>query len=189
MCQDCQEVIEKLQIDIEHLFETLNIQDNVDRRLICLSLLGYTPSEIAEITFSTSDAIRSRLAKRISPRLENLMKVDSLRGNWTRILNFLLDRENGYRLDLPPLPETTFFSSMSMGGKFLLNRNEIDSLTRIGATESYSLGLHYQASELLYDIWQQEKQQFNSGDPEVLIYLQNCLIERNKKQLEQDEVE
>ncbi|OKH26722.1 hypothetical protein NIES593_01340 [Hydrococcus rivularis NIES-593] len=127
MCQDCQEVIEKLQID----------QDNIDRRLICLSLLGYTPSEIAEITFSTSDAIRSRLAKKISPRLENLMEVDSLRGNWTRILNFLLARRNRYRLDLPPLPKTTFFLFMSMGGKFLLNRNEIDSLTRIGATESY----------------------------------------------------
>lgn len=57
------------------------------------------------------------------------------------------------------------------------------------ATESYSLGLYYQASELLYDIWQQEKQQYNSGDPEVPIYLQNCLIERNKRQLKQDEVE
>jgi ABC-type branched-subunit amino acid transport system substrate-binding protein len=189
MCQDRQEVIEKLQIDIDLLFETLNIQDNVEQRLICLSLLGYTPSEIAEITFSTSDAIRSRLSKNIYPELENLVQVDSLKGKWAKILNFLLDRRNGYRLDLPPLPETTFPSSMSMGGKFLLNRNEIDSLTRIRATESYSLGLYYQASELLYDIWQPEKQQLNSGDPEVLIYLQNCLIEKNKRQLEQDGVE
>jgi hypothetical protein len=82
MCQDCQQVIEDLGINIELFFYNLDALPNrrqlseLDKRIICQSLLGYSRQHMANIANLSDQQIRDRLANNIYPRIAELMQVE-----------------------------------------------------------------------------------------------------------------
>ncbi|MCY7337126.1 MAG: hypothetical protein LH613_13090 [Chamaesiphon sp.] len=96
------------------MFEELKLEiEAIDKTVICLALLGYTREEIANLIFHNekgkSQKIGDRLSKNIYPRFTSLIikqtkeveKQEEIAGNWARILNFLLDPAQGFRLNPP----------------------------------------------------------------------------------------
>ncbi|MDF5718061.1 MAG: hypothetical protein PUP93_30390, partial [Rhizonema sp. NSF051] len=99
MCQICRQVIETLAINIELLLQNLDTLANkkklseLDRLIICYSLLGFSRLKIANVVKLRDQQIRDRLTNNIYPRIAELMCVDQeeIAGNWVKIINFLLN--------------------------------------------------------------------------------------------------
>lgn len=120
-------ILKILKIDIEQFIDDVRqqpgngtIQEH-DENIIALFLLGSINNEIAAQQNIKRGAIRDRLNKYIYPRIAQLMKVEqkNIAGNWTRILNFLLDPNNHYRLNPPPQLNDDNFQS-SFGNQFFM---------------------------------------------------------------------
>lgn len=195
----CQQIIEQLRIDIDLFFKDLEKTttqgtfEELDKIIICHSLLGNTPDKIAKIRSQNSQNIRDRLSKNIYPRINELIitkyqefDLTQKEGKWLKILNFLLSK-NGYRLN-PPLQLNDDNFQASFGRQmFIYPPNQKIVESQIEGTKFYQSGLYYQAIQCFLHAWQLEQKIYQTGNPEVLIYLINCLIEYQKSLLEQQE--
>ncbi|MBW4618681.1 MAG: ABC transporter substrate-binding protein [Cyanosarcina radialis HA8281-LM2] len=221
MCKVCQTVIARLNIDLDRFFADLQIQNDSDKQqLICESLLGYKPQEIAKkrclnevrqqlshgqhkfseqqvdrevdriansaefiekINRKATNEIRPKLSKDIYPLIANLMNVeiDRISGNWAKIIIFLLDR---YRLDSRPINRNNFALGISHGEKTLLN-NSSNSLTIRTATKLFELGNYHLAFENFILAWEEEREKTKLENPELLIGLLNCWLDRDRDEL------
>jgi branched-chain amino acid transport system substrate-binding protein len=227
MCQVCQTVIDRLQIDLDRLFMDLQIQNDADKQqLICESLLGYKPQEIArnrylseirqqillgkpqlseqqvqqevdkitksaefteKINRKATNEIRPKLSKDIYPGLANLLNVeiDDLSGNWTKIINLLLER---YKLGLPGFDRNNFNLGISSGEKILFN-SSFNSLTIRTATKLFELRNYHLAVENFLIAWKEKKEKSKLESPELLIGLLNCWLDRERDELSKKGVE
>lgn len=123
--------------------------------------------------------IGDRLNGKIYPALAQLMAVPqkAIAGNWTKILNFLYNPQNGYRLN-PPLQLNSDNFQGSLGRQiFLPPPNQAVAQSQREGTRFYQRGLYYQAFNAFASAWRQEQATCGQGNPEVLIYLSNCLVE------------
>ncbi|NMG21645.1 hypothetical protein DP116_20225 [Brasilonema bromeliae SPC951] len=192
MCQNCQQVIEKLAINIELFFNDLNTLANkkklsdLDRVIICHSLLGFSRQEIANIVKLFDQKIRDRLTNNIYPRIAELMCVDQeeIAGNWVKIINFLLNPQKGYKLNPAPQLNSDNFQGSFGRQIFLYPPNQEIVKYQIEGTHFYQQGLYYQAFQCFVMAWNKERKIYGIGNPEVLIYINNCLIEYKKSLLQ-----
>ncbi len=204
-----QKLIEKL-IHIDKLLDNVKQQQGNgtigkrDEKIIGLCLLGTTREKIVENVFNYTrqktnkkdkiydnfaQAIADHLSKNIYPRIAELMGVnqEEIAANWTKILNFLLDPKNKYKLNPPPQLNADNFQS-SFGNQFFILSGSKDIVDdQIDATNFYQRGLFYQAFFCFLSAWNREKESSGSGNPETLIYLNNCLIDRYQNTLEERE--
>ena len=134
LCSDCVDAQNILDIDIERLIQELSQEKNYDnlsdqeQRYLCLSLLGKTPKDIAELDYSdrcryelqqdnpdltaeeleaavkkqlqtkASQNIRHYLSNTINSYVKNLMGVENM-PSWSGVMYYL--KKNGYtRVDL-----------------------------------------------------------------------------------------
>lgn len=184
-----QEVVDRLRININLLFQRLNELPSLGtepggplsefhQRIICRSLLGYTRAEIVTIEGEHNyHAIVDALTSRIYPKLSRLLNVNDIAGKWAKIIYHLLDPQNGFRLE--PLPMPIVNTLMSFGNHILFRRNnpDVSKFQQKGA-QSYSIGAYFSAFESFIEAWNRDR-----GNPELLIYINNCLIEEHKKTL------
>ncbi|MBR8838753.1 MAG: amino acid ABC transporter substrate-binding protein [Stigonema ocellatum SAG 48.90 = DSM 106950] len=191
MCQSCQQVIEKLAINIELFLQNLETLANkrklseLERLIICHSLLGFSRQEIAHIVKLPPQQIRDQLTKNIYPRIAELMGVDQedIAGNWVKILNFLLNPQKGYKLNPAPQLNSDNFQGSFGRQIFIYPPNQEIVKSQIEGTHFYQQGLYYQAFHCFLMAWNQELKIYGIGNPEVLIYINNCLIEYKKSLL------
>lgn len=195
MCQACWEVIEKLAINIELFLHNLNTLANkkailteLDKLIICQCLLGFSRQRIAEMSKLRHQNIGDRLTNNIYPKIAELMNVDQeeIAGNWVKIMNFLLDLRNGYKLNPAPQLNSDNFQGSFGRQFFLYPPNQEIVQFQIEATKFYQLGLYYQALQYFLMAWNQEIKLYGSGNPEVMIYINNCLIEYKKLHLQKN---
>ena len=188
MCQSCRQVIEKLALNIELLFQNLDTLANkknlseLDRLIICYSLLGFSRQKIANIVKLRDQQIRDRLTNNIYPRIAELMRVDQeeIAGNWVKIINFLLNPYEGYKLNpAPQLNSDSFLGSFGRQTCLSPPNKEIFKY-QLEGTHFYQQGLYYQAVQCFLMAWNLERKIYGIGNPEVLIYINNCLIEYRK---------
>ncbi|AFZ26870.1 ABC-type branched-chain amino acid transport system, periplasmic component [Cylindrospermum stagnale PCC 7417] len=195
MCQHCRQVIEKLAINIELLLHDLDSiaaianrkkLSELDRLIICHSLLGLSRQQIANIFKLPDQKVRDRLTNNIYPRLSDLMRVEQeeIAGNWVKIINFLLDPEKGYKLNPAPQLNSDNFQGSFGRQIFLYPPNQEIVKYQIEGTNFYQQGLYYQAFQCFLIAWNQELKIYGIGNPEVLIYINNCLIEYKKSFLQ-----
>ena len=122
--------------------------------------------------------IRDRLSARIYPALAKLMGLpqQAVAGKWVRILNYLYHPSNGYRLSPPPQLNQDSFQG-SFGRQMLLPPpSQTVAQLQMAATRFYQRGLYYQALHAFTAAWNQEQADYGRGNPEVLIYINNCLV-------------
>jgi branched-chain amino acid transport system substrate-binding protein len=185
MCQNCHQVIEQLNINIELFFEKLETGSNkkqlseLDKIIICQSLLGHSRQHIAYTVNLSEQNIRDRLSKYIYPRIAEALEVDQeeIAGNWVIILNFLLNPKTGYKLNPAPQLNNDNFQGSFGRQLFLYPPNQEIVKLQIEGTQFYQQGLYYQAFKCFLWAWQKEQDIYQTGNPEVLIYLNNSLIE------------
>jgi ABC-type branched-subunit amino acid transport system substrate-binding protein len=197
MCQDCQQVIEDLGINIELFFYNLDALPNrrqlseLDQGIICQSLLGYSRQHMANIANLSDQQIRDRLANNIYPRIAELMQVDQeeIAGKWVVILNFLLAPKTGYKLNPDPQLNSDNFQGSFGRQIFLYPPNQEIVQLQIEGTQFYQQGLYYQALMCFLWAWRQERRIYGRGNPEVLIYINNCLINYKKSLLKESKIE
>lgn len=196
MCQHCQQVITELDINIELFFQKLDILPNkkqlteFDQTIICQSLLGYSRQQIASIVNLSEQNIRDRLSKYIYPKIAELMQVDQeqIAGNWVIILNFLLNTNNGYKLNPAPQLNNDNFQGSFGRQIFLYPPNPEIVKLQIEGTQFYQQGLYYQALKCFLQAWKKELEIYGIGNPEILIYINNCLIEYKQSLLQTREI-
>ena len=191
MCQICQQVVEQLSINIDLFFEKLESTANnrqlieLEKTIICQSLLGLSRQQIANQVNLSEQNIRDRLSRYIYPRIAELLETEQreIAGNWVMILNLLLNPNSGYKLNPPQLNSDNFQGSF--GRQFFLYppNPEIIQL-QIEGNQFYQRGLFYQALRCFLWAWEQEINIYGKGNPEVLIYINNCLIEYKKNILQ-----
>ena len=190
MCAECDRVNEKLGIDIDLFFRNLekaspraNTLDPLDRQIICASLLGKERNEIAQLMSRNPLYIRDRLSEHLYPKIAKLMSIDGGEGskNWIVILNWLLDPCGKYRLHPPAQLNADNFQSSFGGQVFLYPHARQIGNAQISAAKNYQSGLFYQAQRCFLEAWK-------SGSPEILIYINNCAIERNRNRLIQGKI-
>ncbi|NEQ71339.1 MAG: ABC transporter substrate-binding protein [Symploca sp. SIO2D2] len=200
MYSDCQKKIQvQLEIDIELFFKKLDdlpqqkpLNEN-DKIIICGSLLGKSKREIADMIKNSSvqnlseQNIRSRLAKSIYAKIAELMKVEQeeIAGNWVKILNCLVNPKNGYKLNLPPQLNNDNFQGSFGGQVFHSPPNQEIVELQIEAARFYQQGLYYQAVKCFLDAWEKGLAIYGVGNPEILIYINNCLLEYKKSLLQE----
>ena len=192
MCQHCQQVITELDINIELFFQKLDILPNkkqlseFDQTIICQSLLGYSRQQIANIVNLSEQNIRDRLSKSIYPKISELMQVyqEQIAGNWVIILNFLLNTNNGYKLNPAPQLNNDNFQGSFGRQIFLYPPNPEIVKFQIEGTQFYQQGLYYQALKCFLCAWKKELEVYGIGNPEILIYINNCLIEYKQSLLQ-----
>ena len=192
MCQHCQQVITELDINIELFFQKLDILPNkkqlseFDQTIICQSLLGYSRQQIANIVNLSEQNIRDRLSKSIYPKISELMQVyqEQIAGNWVIILNFLLNTNNGYKLNPAPQLNNDNFQGSFGRQIFLYPPNPEIVKFQIEGTQFYQQGLYYQALKCFLWAWKKELEVYGIGNPEILIYINNCLIEYKQSLLQ-----
>lgn len=197
MRQDCQQVIEQLGINIDLFFKNLDALPNhsqlseFDNKIICLSLLGHSRKHIANLVNLSAQNIRDRLTNYIYPRIAELMQVDQkeIAGNWVKIINFLINPNNGYKLNPAPQLYNDNFQGSFGRQIFLYPPNQEIVQLQIEGTQFYQQGLYYQALKCFLSAWKQELENYGMGNPEVLIYINNCLIEYKKSLLQQRGIE
>lgn len=191
-----QEIIETLKINIDLFIDKLKeLKDSgkfkeIDENIIGLFLLGHTREYIAERENKSYQTIGDRLSKTIYLKIAQLMEVkkEEIAGNWVKILHFLLDPHNTYGLN-PPLKINYDNFQSSFGNQFFIFSGNQKIITdKISATEAYQEGNFYQAYQCFLSAWQTEKEVNNIGNPETLIYLNNCLIEEYKNELKERNV-
>ena len=183
MYQSRQQVVEQLGIDVDRLFETLSAGTGglgeLDQAIVCQALQGLSPQAIARSLNLPRQKIRDRLSTQIYPGFAALMQVEQseVAGNWVMILNFLLSPTQGYRLTPAPQLNQDNFQA-SFGRQVFLSPpdQQVVELQTNGA-QFYQQGRYYQAAKCFLWAWQQEKAADGQGNPEVLIYLNNALLE------------
>ena len=188
-----QQVIEQLGIDIELLLQNLTVGlfrqplPQCDREIICRFLLGDRRKQIAETVHLSDAEVGNRLSSNIYPRIAELMQVDQAKiaNNWVLILNFLLNPVNGYKLNPAPQLNSDNFQGSFGRQVFLYPANPELVQLQIKATQRYQQGLYYQALLLFIEAWSKEQTLYGSGNPEICIYINNCLIEYQRRFLEQ----
>ncbi|GAB1539742.1 hypothetical protein NUACC21_24090 [Scytonema sp. NUACC21] len=196
MCQSCQQVIEKLAINIELFLQNLNNSVNkkklseLDRLIICHSLLGFSRQQIANIAELSDQKIRDRLTNNIYPRIADIMCLgqEEIAGNWVKIINFLLNPQEGYRLNPAPQLNSDNFQGSFGRQIFLYPPNQEIVKCQIEGTKFYQKGLYYQAFKCFLIAWNKECSIYRIGNPEVLIYINNCLIEYKKSLFKEQDI-
>lgn len=190
-----QEVIDTLKININLVFQKINELKaesderkrqltELDKRIICRSLLGDTRAKIVEDEGKhNEDSIVDALTNLIYPKLSRLLQVEKpkIAGNWARIINLLLS--NGFELSPPPTPNVN--TLMSFGYHILITRNNpnVSKFMQAGA-QAYSRGAYFSAFDNFLIAWSRDK-----GNPELLIYINNCLIAEYKAIYERNQIE
>lgn len=190
-----QKIIDNLKIDIDKFLEKIILQsektlDLCQTLIIYRSLLGDTPQKIAdEKGLQNSDQIRTFLNKRVYDFLPNLFYLECKINEWVKILNLLLDPENGYQLNPPPRLNDNNFQSSHGNQFFLIARHKTISELQIRGTEFYQKGLYYKALDCFFKAWNEEQKADHKGSPEILIYLNNSWIEKHRKIIEKNQKE
>lgn len=193
MDEQHQQVIEELGINIELLLHTLDSifhrkkLSQLDRLITCYSLLGLSRQQIANVIKLPDQKIRDRLTDNIYPRIAELMGVEQkeIAGNWVKIINFLLNPHNGYKLNPAPQLNSDNFQGSFGRQIFLYPPNQKIVKYQTEGTKFYQQGLYYQAFQCFLRTWNLELNIYGAGNPEVLIYLNNCLIEYKKSDLQE----
>ncbi len=193
MCENFRQVIENLGINIELFLHNLDTTSNrkklseLDRLIVCHSLLGLSRHKIATMVKLSDQKIRDRLTNNIYPRIADLMGVEQeeIAGNWVKIINFLLDPYKGYKLNPAPQLNSDNFQGSFGRQIFLYPPNQEIVKYQIEGTKFYQQGLYYQAFQCFFMAWNTEINIYGAGNPEVLIYINNCLIEYKKSCLEE----
>ncbi|BAY37398.1 serine/threonine protein kinase [Nostoc sp. NIES-2111] len=197
MCENCRQVRENLAINIEVFFQKLDdIPADVkkltqlDKKIICSSLLGLSRQQIAEIVNLPSIKIADRLSRYIYPKIAYLMGVDQeeIAGNWVMIINFLINTHNGYKLNPPPQLNSDNFQGSFGRQIFLYPANQKIVQCQMKGANFYQQGLYYQALQCFLEAWNLEIKNYGVGNPEVLIYINNCLIEHTKSDLQKNNI-
>ncbi|MBC1223355.1 ABC transporter substrate-binding protein, partial [Nostoc sp. UCD120] len=187
-CPNCQQVIEQLNINIDLFFQKLETTSNkrqiseLDKEIICQSLLGHSRQHIAQIFNLSDQQIRDRLSNNIYPRIAELMQIDQeqIAGKWVKLINLLLHPNNGYKLQIAPQLNNDNFQGSFGRQIFLYPPNQDIVELQIQANKFYQQGLYYQALKCFIWAWKKEKEIYGIGNPEFLIYINNCLIEYKK---------
>lgn len=191
-----QQVIEQLGINVELFLQKLETGlckkslSKRDQEIICRFLLGYRRKQIAEAINISDGEVGNQLNTNIYPRIAELMQLDQgeVANNWVLILNFLLHPSNGYRLN-PALQLNSDNFQGSFGRQiFLYPSNQKIVQDQIKGTQRYQQGLYYQALLLFSKAWNEEQKIYGRGNPEVAIYINNCLIEYQKPLLQKQGV-
>jgi branched-chain amino acid transport system substrate-binding protein len=190
ICEECNQVNEKLGVDIDSFFIDLdkhNTLQPTDKTIICASLLGKNREEISEIT---NCRVQDRLSKFIYPKIAQLMSVEKkkIAGNWILVLNWLLDPAREYRLNPSTQLNADNFQA-SFGRQVFLHTHDRDIGTdQISGTRHYQFNSFYQARKCFLAAWKSGKKTFDSGSPEILIYINNCAINLNTAELERKNI-
>jgi ABC-type branched-subunit amino acid transport system substrate-binding protein len=189
-------VIEKLGLNIELLLQNLdplaNIRslDNLERQIICYALLAYSRPQIAQRLNLTEQQIKDKLTHYIYPKVAELMGVEQteIAGNWVKIINFLLDPHQVYKLHPNPQLNSDNFQASFGRQSFLYPPNQEIVKLQTEATKFYQLGLYYQALQYFLMAWRKEIELYGNGNPELLIYINNSLIEDKRHILEEKNI-
>ncbi|MBF2051345.1 MAG: amino acid ABC transporter substrate-binding protein [Elainella sp. C42_A2020_010] len=196
MVSSYQQVIAQLGIDIELFLQRLEaglykkLLSQRDKEIICLFLLGYRRKQIAEKVNLCDAEVGNQLNANIYPRIADLMQVEQseIANNWVLILNFLLNPAHGYRLN----PATQLNSDNFQGSfgrqMFFYSPDQRIVQLQIKGTQRYQQGLYYQALLFFVKAWNEEQKIYGRGNPEICIYLNNCLIEYQKPFLEKHNI-
>lgn len=195
--QLCIDLVERLHINIPLFLTNLNevkIEDQrikkldeYEQKIVCISLQGCTPREIAKIIDGRVikggyNRIRDRLSRYIYPRISRLLGVENIKGNWAKIIYLL--SEPKYGLILPQITSNVN-TIMSFGEYVLLCRNSRNiSVAQQAGMEIYRRKSYFQAFERYMDQWDRDK-----GNPETLIYIMNSLVDENRDFLRIREIE
>ncbi len=197
MCTECDRVNERLGINIDLFFHNLEqtslgspTLEPIDRRIICASLLGKERNEIARLISRNPLYIRDRLSNHLYPKIARLMLADGeeVTRNWIIILNWLLDPDGEYRLHPPAQLNADNFQASFGRQVFLYPYDRQIGNAQISAARFYQSGSFYQAQSCFLNAWERGRQIFNSGSPEILIYINNCAIDRNYDRLIQAQI-
>lgn len=195
MCEHCQQVIEQLGIDIELFFRRLadlgrGQLSHSDKEIICQSLLGYSRKYIALQLCLSAETVRDRLSRCIYSQVAELMQVDqeAIAGNWVLILNLLLNPRDGYKLNPAPQLNSDNFQGSFGRQIFLDPSNQAIAHAQTQGTQLYQQGLYYQSLHCFLKAWKTEHEDYKTGNPEVLIYINNCLLEWQKSRLQENDI-
>jgi branched-chain amino acid transport system substrate-binding protein len=193
-CPYSDQVNEKLGIDIDSFFSDLDNCNRLtplratDKIIICTLLLGKKQSEV-NIIVNTRN-IKDRLSNFIYFKIAQLMVVDqsTISNNWTLILNWLLDPAQKYRLH--PSTQLNADNFQASFGKqvFLYTHDRAIGTDQISGAHFYQRNMFFQAKECFVAAWKSGRTAFNSGSPEILIYLNNCVIDENIPELERQNI-
>jgi branched-chain amino acid transport system substrate-binding protein len=184
------QVTEKLGININLFFSNLdrfNSLQETDKIIICALLLGKSQTETSAIV---KFKIRDRLSIFIYPQIARLMSLGhpeerpDIANRWTLILNWLLDPAQEYRLNPGTQLNADNFQASFGRQVFLYTHNREIGTAQIDGAKRYQSSLFYLASECFLEAWRTGKKMFNSGSPEILVYINNCAIELNYADLE-----
>jgi branched-chain amino acid transport system substrate-binding protein len=192
MIYEHRQIVEQLGIDIERFFQDLEatperqLLSERDKEMIGRFLLGYRRKQIADAINLSDAEVGNRLSSNIYPKIVQLMQVEKadVANNWTLILNFLLNPETGYRLNPPPQLNSDNFQASCGRQVFLHPSQPIVAQAQLEATHRYQQGYYYQALLFFAKAWSLERQ-MGRGNPEICIYINNCLIEAQKAFLQQ----
>jgi branched-chain amino acid transport system substrate-binding protein len=196
MHQLYQKAIEVLCVNIELFFQKLDATNQqkpiteLDKIIICQSLLGYSRQNLANIINVSDQSIRDRLSKYIYPRIAELFQVEQeeIAGNWVMILNLLLEPTNNYRLNPPPQLNNDNFQGSFGRQVFLYPPNQDVVKFQLEGMQFYQQGLYYQAFKCFICAWKKELEIYGVGNPEILIYINNCLIAYKQKALQEQSI-
>ncbi len=188
-----QQIVEQLSIDIERFFQNLEktperkLLLERDKEMICRFLLGYRRQQIADAIKISDAEVGNRLSSIVYPRIAQLMNVEQteVANNWTLILNFLLNSENGYKLNPAPQLNSDNFQGSFGSQVFLHPSHQTIAQAQIKAIHRYQQGSYYQALLFFAKAWSEEKTLHRRGNPEICIYINNCLVEFQKAFLQQ----
>lgn len=186
---DQQQVVAQLGIDIELFLRKLDAAEpheinlsERDKRIVCQFLLGNRRPQIANQFFLSVGQVGNQLNQKIYPKIADLMQVETsqIADNWALILNFLLAPANGYRLN-PAIELNSDNFQGSFGRQTFLypvDRQIVEY--QIAGTKRYQQGQYYQALLCFVKAWNEERNNYKRGNPEICIYINNCLIEERK---------
>ncbi|PSB16741.1 hypothetical protein C7B76_11200 [filamentous cyanobacterium CCP2] len=183
-----QQVITQLGIDIELFLRKLEAGlykkplAERDQEIVCQFLLGYRRKQVAATVNLCDAEVGNRLNANIYPRIAELMQVEQseIANNWVLILNFLLNPVHGYRLNPSPQLNSDNFQGSFGRQIFLYSNHQKIVQNQIKGSQRYQQGLYYQALLLFVKAWNEEHRLYGKGNPEICIYINNCLIEYRK---------